>query len=104
MRFFGHHRPQRNEAGEIVGSIISPVKARTRKPLGHGYGSDWHKRLIVSLDNGDLITLRPERTARPVAILATDLYALLLRKAAQLAQLEKARERKAARELKRRFK
>lgn len=97
MKSFGHQRPVRNDDGEIVGSKLSPVKARTLEALGHNYGSDHDKRLIVSLDAADLITLRPERTARPVSITARDLYAHLLRLEAGRLTLAKAREAKARR-------
>jgi len=85
MRSFGHIRPDGKP---------SPPKARTVSNLGHSFGGDHKARLIVSLEAGDLIVLRPERTGRSVSITASDLYAYLLRCKANLAHLEKARERK----------
>lgn len=104
MRFFGHQRPERNSAGEIVGAVASPVKVKTRGALGDNYGPDSGKRLILSCDAGDIITMRPEKTRRAVSMRAVDLYALLVRRQASLAVLERARAKKAANDYKRRFK
>lgn len=95
MKSFGHTRPVRDPAGIITGSKPSPVKARTLANLGPSFGADRKHRLIVTLDAGDVVTLRPEKTARSVSITATDLYRHMLRCLANSATLAKARERKA---------
>lgn len=97
MRFFGHQRPERNSAGEIIGAVASPVKVKTRGALGDNYGPDEGKRLVLACEAGDIITLRPEKTRRAVYMRAIDLYALLLRRQAAAAVLDKARKRKATR-------
>lgn len=95
MRPFGHTRPVRDGDGAVIGAVPSPVQARTLDGLSPVYGPDRRKRLVVALEAGDVITIRPERTRRKVSILAVDLYAYLLR----LQSAKYAAERK----LKRKF-
>lgn len=96
MRSFGHLRPVRDDNGQVNGSKPSPPRAITIKALGGAFGCDSDKRLIVTLDTEDLITLRPERTQRPVSIAAADVYRFALMCKANLAHLERARAKKAA--------
>jgi hypothetical protein len=96
MKSFGHMRPIRNDDGQITGSKLSPVKARTLDTLGRAYGIDHDKRLVVSLEAQDIIALRPERTTRTLRIAAKDLYAHILRIEANAGQLAKARAKKEA--------
>lgn len=95
MRNFGHKRPVRDESGAVVEYIPSPAAAITLETLGGAFGPDKAHRLIVSLDAGDLIILRPERTARPMAIAAKDVYRFALQCRANLANLQRARAAKA---------
>ncbi len=97
MRYFGHKRPVRDDAGQVVDQLDSPAQAITREPLGGAFGPDKARRLIVTMASADLIVLRPERTCRPVHIAAKDVYRLALLARANLANLEKARARKAKR-------
>lgn len=97
MRNFGHKRPIRDEAGAVVDFIPSPAAAITLETLGGAFGPDRKHRLIVTLAEADLIILRPERTARPVAIAAKDVYRFALMARANLATLERARAAKAKR-------
>jgi len=100
MKSFGHNRLVKFDDGTIARVLYSPAKARTKDQLGYGFGPDKDKRLIVSLDTGDLITVRPERTQRSLAINARDLWHYLNRCQCNRNQLERARarkERKAAR-------
>jgi hypothetical protein len=90
-RFFGHLRPDGNG-----GFKPSPVQGITREQLGSGFGADRKHRLIVSLEAGDLLVFRPERTSRPVTAKAADVYRWILLCRANSAQLERARARKAA--------
>lgn len=104
MRFFGHTKPLRvssppDKEGEIIGSTPAPVKVKTREPLGHAYGVDHDKRLVLTAHPCDVIGLRPERTRRELYIRAQDLYSYLVRLAAGRAQLEKARARKQAKRI-----
>lgn len=99
MKTFGWTRPVRDPDGSVVGSKPSPVKVRTLNPLGHAFGGDHDKRLVVTAHPMDLIGIRPERTARELTIAARDLYRYLrylLQCAANMANLERARARKAA--------
>lgn len=97
MRNFGHKRPVRDESGAVLEFIPSPAAAITLEALGGAFGPDKAHRLIVTLAEGDLIILRPERTARPVAIAAKDVYRFALMCKANLANLERARAAKAKR-------
>lgn len=97
MRTFGHSRPVRDNNGNAISSKPSPLRAVTVNKLGGSFGLDHNKRLIVTLDAGDLIILRPERTTRPVAVAAKDVYRFALMCKANLANLEKARAAKARR-------
>jgi hypothetical protein len=98
MRIFGHQRAVRNDAGEIIGSQPSPVRAKTQEILDSGYGPDNDKRLVVSLEACDLICIRPERTSRIVRIGAKDLYAQLLRAEANKAAINQALAKRAKRQ------
>lgn len=102
MRRFGHIRYDRDDQGEVIASKASPARAKTVDGLPHNYGTDKGRRLIVSLDAQDLITVRPEKTTRPLQIKAQDLYGHLLRCQANLRTLEKARQSKATKERQRR--
>ena len=94
MKGFDHSRPVRDRDGAVIGAVSSPARARTVAALGHGYGRDRNKRLVVTLARGDVITLRPERTRRNVSIEARELYAWLVRlQAAKHAAEKKARRR-----------
>lgn len=73
-----------------------PVRRVTVDTLGHSFGSDWKRKLVVSLNAGDRIALRPQGTRREVSILASDLYRYVLRCEANKALLERARQRKEA--------
>ena len=95
MRNFGHTRAVKDEAGNVIELKDSPARAATVSELGRTFGSDHDKRLVVSLDKGDLITVRPARTRRSLQIKACDLWFYLLRCEANKSQLERARERKA---------
>lgn len=95
MKEFGHKRPRRNNQGEIIDLIDCPACAVTRNPCGFGFGPDSKRKLVVSLEAGDLVVLRPQRTARPYRIEARDLFRYLLHLEANRLNLERARDRKA---------
>ena len=78
-----------------------PVKRLSVEGLGANYGLDRNKQLVVTIQagaTGTLISLRPLRTRRALSILATDLYAHLMRCAANRNTLERARKRKEAKQ------
>lgn len=79
MRTFGHVRKVRDTQGEVIETKPSPVRAVTLEELGGQFGSDKRKRLVVTLDIGDTITMRPSGTRRAVAGTATDIYRFLIR-------------------------
>jgi hypothetical protein len=88
MKTFGHVRPVRDEAGNIIGSKPATARRVTRAELGGAFGLDGHRRLVVSLAAGDVITFRPERTRQEVSVLALDCYRFALR----CKQMREARE------------
>lgn len=71
-----------------------PVRRVTEDTLGHTFGSDWRRKLVVTLNAGDLISFRPHGTRREVSIMAADVFRYVLRCEANKAMLEKARARK----------
>lgn len=97
MKEFGHQRPVRNEAGEVIESRSSPAKAVTRDELDGSFGVDRGRKLIVSLEAGDVIVLRAARTKRAYTIKASDVYRWAIKCAANRATLEKARSKKVQR-------
>lgn len=95
MRTFGWTKPVRGEAGGIIGSKSAPVKVRTVETLGHSFGCDHNKRLVITCHSQDLIGLRPERTQREVKIKAVDVYRYVLKCLCNFELLERARASKA---------
>lgn len=91
MKLFNHKRPVRDDKGEIVSQKPAPVSRATFNPLGGQFGSDKRKRLVVTLIDGDVIQMRPEKTRRVVSMLAADVYRMMLRNEANKGTLEKAR-------------
>lgn len=94
MKQFGHQRPVRSVAGEIVSMIDSPARARTRQPFNAPTQRD-SRHIVVSLEAGDLIVLRLSGTRKVWRISANDLLWILMRLEANRVTLERARERKA---------
>lgn len=100
MRTFGHTRPVRDDAGNVIEQIPSPVQAITRASLDGSFGVDRNRRLVVSLTDGDLITIRPAGTRRSYSARACDVLRFIIQGQARSRQLERARiakERKAVR-------
>ena len=95
MKEFGHQRPIRNREGEVIELKSSPARAVTREVLDGSFGLDRGRKIIVSLEAGDLIVLRAARTQRPYRLKAHDVYRWAIHCAANRAALEKARQRKA---------
>ena len=84
--------------------LKKPVHRVAPQPLSSFYGPDSGKRIVVSLTPGngsdvaDLITLRPERTRRGETIAVVDVYRYAMACRLNHSNLEKARERKAAKD------
>lgn len=100
MKAFGHQRIEHATNGEVARLVDSPARAVTREVLGSKFGPDSERRLIVSLEAGDLLSLRPLGTRRAYHITARDLFWHVLRceaAAMNLAKAREAKERKAAR-------
>jgi len=96
MNTFGSRvKIRHEETGNVIGERATVISRITKNCLGGQFGSDRSKRLVASFVDGDVITLRPERTQRALSITAQDLYATLLRIQAQRGVLEKARAKKA---------
>ena len=95
MRSFGQTLPVRDSKGAIIGQVESPACAVTRSGLGHSYGSkERGRRLVVSLEAGDVIRFRQHGTRRNVTATAFDIYAWILRSQAVNANMARLRERK----------
>lgn len=77
-----------------LGKAVSRV---TRGALDGHHGADRGRRLVASLEVGDLITLRPQGTRRTETVSLFDLYDCAIRWRLNRTQLEKAREKKAKR-------
>ena len=75
--------------------LNKPVRRMSRGTLSCCFGPDSNRKLIVSLEPGDLLTLKPSRTRRAETISLFDVYRLALQFRVNRAQLEKAREKKA---------
>lgn len=95
MKEFGHQRPVRNKAGEIIETKSSPARAVTRDELDGSFGVDRGRKLIVSLEACDVIVLRAARTQRSYKLKACDVYRWAIHCQANREHLEKARARKA---------
>jgi len=74
------------------------TRRETHEELGGGYGPDKHKPLVAEFIANDQVQIWPKRSSRKVQIGLLDLYAIIVRKNANLATLEKARDRKAKKE------
>lgn len=95
MKTFGHQRPQHDKkTGELLGLIDSPARAVTREILGAAFLADKDRRLVVSLEAGDLICFRPSGTRRVYKRVAKDVFAWVLRCEANALVLAAAREKK----------
>jgi hypothetical protein len=94
MKTFGHVRPVRDEAGNIIGSKQAPARRVTMAVLGGYFGPDKHRRLVVCLSAGDVILFRPEKTRQEVAMPAVDCYRYALRCKALADVAEKRQRRK----------
>lgn len=95
MKLFGHLRHTKDTDGTIIESKPSPARAITRDTLPAGFGTDRGRRLIVSLEAGDLIVIRPAGTRRRYQATAESVLSWMLRTQANAATLAKARNRKA---------
>lgn len=83
--------------------LTKPLSRLTETRLDNSYGADRQRRIVVTITpnpNGDLLTLRPERTRRGETVTLADVYRFALRCRVNREVLERARakkERKAAR-------
>ena len=77
-------------------SITKPVRRLTLATLDNRHGPDRGRRLVVALERGDVLVLRPHGTRRPETVSLFDIYSFAIRARVNRAQLEHARERKAS--------
>ena len=96
MKSFSHTRPLRDDSGAIVAQVRSPARRVTVEKLGPAFGADSKRRLVVSLEAGDVVTFRPHTTRHEVSAPAAELYRAVLLWRVNAANLARARERKAA--------
>lgn len=76
-------------------SLVKPVRRVTREGLSIGYGRDRGRRLVATLEAGDMLTLRPLGTRLSESLSLFDIYAMAIRYRVNCSRLEKAREKKA---------
>lgn len=88
----------KDSSGQPLTRIENAVVRRiTKNELDGSFGRDRGRKLVVSLEYGDRIVLRPSGTRHSVDAALSDVYRMLLWRRATKAQLERARERKAKR-------
>lgn len=73
---------------------LRPARRVTEGGLTGNFGADRGRQLIVSLEAGDVIVLKPKGTRRPETIHAFDVYRMAVRARVNRDLLEKARESK----------
>jgi hypothetical protein len=66
----------------------------TRESLGGNFGPDRNRRLVVGLVATDQIVFRPQGTRQEVRLNVVDAYRIAIQRMANIATLERARERK----------
>jgi len=79
-------------------SLDKPERGVTRvtlEGLDGCHGCDRGRRLVVSLQYGDLITIRPHGTRRSKTVRIADVYFYAIRCEVNKTKMEKLRERKA---------
>lgn len=96
MNLFGSKVPVRDDSGEITGMRTTEVSRMTKNTLGPHFCKDKDRRLIVSLRDGDIIAVKPERLSakETLTITAQDLYGYMMRCHANRLNLERARAKK----------
>lgn len=75
--------------------LEKPIHRVTRGALDRTHGPDSGRKLVITLEIGDLIVLRPYGTRRPEKLDAFDAYQYALKRRVNCERLEKAREKKA---------
>jgi len=91
--------PVRDALGQPVTRLANAVVKRvTRSELDGSFGRDRGRKLVVSLEAGDRLVLRPAGTRQAVDAPMADIYRWMIWRRASRAQLEKARERKLVRQ------
>jgi len=63
----------------------------TKGTLGGNFGPDNGRELIVGLETGDVISLRPKGTRQKLTVTAEDVYRYAMLRQARLLSLENAR-------------
>jgi len=89
---------QDNPITQIVAQEVTRV---TRESLDGSFGCDRGRKLVVSLKAGDLLVLRPHKTRQEVSAPFDEIYRWMLQRKANVLHLQKARETKAKRAVKR---
>lgn len=75
-------------------NLEKPVRRLTRGALDATHGRDRGRRLVASLEVGDLLSIRPAGTRRAEVVSLFDVYRYALVRRVNAARLEKAREKK----------
>jgi hypothetical protein len=77
-------------------NLEKPIHRVTRGALTDFWGPDGGKRLVASLEVGDLLVLRPHGTRRPETVSLFDVYRYAFMARVNAGRLDKARAKKKA--------
>lgn len=75
-------------------ALTKPVRRLTRGALDAHHGSDRDRRLVASLEPGDLLVLKPYKTRRAEIISLFDVYTFAVKSRVMKTHMEKLRARK----------
>lgn len=75
--------------------LSKPVRRQTRGALDGCYGCDRGRRLVASLEVGDLLTIRPAGTRRAETVSLFDVYRWAMQRRVNAVKMQKLRDRKA---------
>jgi hypothetical protein len=78
--------------------VSDQVHRVTRATLKGHFGRDKDRKLVVGLEAGDLLTLRPQGTHQQVAVEIMKIYEWVIHCRAMNAHMNRMRERKAAKQ------
>ena len=95
----GKLKPAFNADNTPKTKVISDQIFRvTRNVLKGRFGCDKDRKLVIGLEAGDLLTLRPQGTRQQVAVELIKVYEWVLQCRAMSAHMNRMRERKAAKQ------
>lgn len=76
-------------------TIARPTRRVTADTLGYFFGADSDRKLVVSFERPDLLTLRPQGTRRTETILLRDVYRIAIQGRVTKQLMQELRDKKA---------